>query len=295
VSEPQRDNIPAAPTDLASLAHFAASLAVDLGMAWSDALDLEALERALPGTQTRIVTLLQALAESYTERDERLEQRGVDVRLPDWPVSPATVLGLDSHNPEEHWRGLLFANLEAVELLTAALGPLGEPSGVAVDLLTGEERRRWFESGAFALVGSRARLVERLSRRLDAAEALLLGRTGSVPVASRDDAIDAIQAAGIAFRRGDPEASVWHLVRAARIAVASSELTGANDEWESLGQFNDFSELADLLRAAAALVDDYENGGVHTATAMPLARLLLPRVQRLVLAPPDLGKDEQGA
>lgn len=294
MSEPQRDDAPVAPTDLASLAHFAASLATDLGKAWSDALDLEALKRALPGAQTRIVTLLQALAEPYAERDERLEQRGVDVRLPDWPVSPATVLGLDLHEPEGHWRGLLFASLQAVELLTAALGPLAEPSGVSVDLLTGEERRRWFESGAFALMGSRARLVERLSRQLDAAEAPLLG-TGSAPVASREDAFDAMQAAGIAFRRGDPEASLWHLLRAARIAVGPPDLRRASDEWESLGEFGDFSELAELLKAATALVDSYENGGVHTATAMPLARLLLPQVQRLVLAPPDLGNDEQEA
>ena len=281
------------PTDLVSLARHATRLADDVAKVWSDALDPDALEAALPGTHARIAVLLHALAEPYPGRDERLEQAGIDVRLPEWPVSPGFVLGLDASEPESRWRALLVAHVEAVELLARATEAMAQPSGVSIDLRTGEQLRRWWESGAFALVGSRARLLERLSRQLDAAEAPLLG-DGASQCPSRADAFDALDAAAIAYRRGDPEAALLHVVRAAQIAIAVTDRDRDDQEsdWAPLRRHHDFAELADLLKTASALVNNYRAGGIDTASALPLARLLLPRVQRLIAAPPALPADD---
>jgi hypothetical protein len=206
----ETDQASIAPTDIVALVRHVTRLCDDLEKVWSDALDPAKLEAANEGLGTRLGVALAALAAQHEARDAELRNAGVDIVLPDWPPSPEFVLSQDSADPQARWRLVMVAQLQALELLVEASNALAEPSGVTTDLRRDREVRRWWESGAFALLRSRARLVERLTHELDAAEAALLREEGG---RRSSEAYDAFQLAATAYRRGDPEAALLHGLR----------------------------------------------------------------------------------
>ena len=277
---------PVVPIDLHALARHATTLGDELEKAWSAALDPATLEQARNGLAARVGVLTGALTHALEARDERMQEAGIDVVLAEWPVSEERLLGLlDAVDTPEGQRSLLVvAQLQAVELLAQAFAALSEPSGVRVELLGARELDRWWESGAFALLKSRALLLRGISVELDALDAEILNETAK----QRREATDALMAASIAYRRGDPQASLLAAVHAAALIVPVP--AGAEQgRWDALGLDSDFVKLRQLLEQAEAVVQDLLQGRrVSWGFALPIAGALLPRVQRLVFAPPDM-------
>jgi hypothetical protein len=277
---------PVVPIDLDALARHATTLADELEKAWSAALDPDALEQARNGLTARVGVLLGALTRALEARDERMQEAGIDVVLPEWPLSDERLVALfDAADTLEGQRSLLVvAQLQAVELVAQAFAALSEPSGVRVELLGARELDRWWEGGAFALLKSRAVLLRSISVELDALDAEILNET----VKQRREATDALMAASIAYRRGDPQASLLAALHAAALIVPVPPGTESG-RWDALGLDSDFVTLRHLLERAEAVVRDLLQGRrVSWGFALPLAGALLPRVQRLVFAPPDV-------
>jgi hypothetical protein len=277
---------PVVPIDLDALARHATTLADELEKAWSAALDPDALERARNGLTARVGVLMGALTRALEARDERMHEAGIDVVLPEWPLPEERLVALlDAADTLEGQRSLLVvAQLQAVELVAEAFAALSEPSGVRVELLAARELDRWWEGGAFALLKSRALLLRSISVELDALDAEILNET----VKQRREATDALMAAAIAYRRGDPQASLLAALHAAALIVPVPPGTEAG-RWDALGLDSDFVTLRRLLERAEAVVLDLLQGRrVSWGFALPVAGALLPRVQRLVFAPPDV-------
>jgi hypothetical protein len=162
--------------------------------------------------------------EAIAHADSELEAIGVDVTLGEWPPSSASAARLRIEPAEviEARKQLQVAQLLAFESLAQALGALSEPSSVRTDVGIGRELARWWSSGAFALVRSRARLVLRMNREMDIVERQILGQE---PPASRQQrwrqAVEAFESAGVALTRGDPEAALLHGVIATRARLAA--------------------------------------------------------------------------
>jgi hypothetical protein len=252
--------------------------------AWSAALDTAALESAHSGLERRIQVLTTALVAQLAARDEELEKAGVNVALPEWPVSPEHLLEcLAVSTTLEGRRALLvIAQLQAVELVAEAFSAVAAPSGTRIQLLTGKELARWWESGAFALLRSRAELLQRVSIEIEAVDAQILK---DVERPSREGALAGLVAASVAYRRGDPEAALLHALSCAAVAVPRSG--GDSDRWRRLRSMPDFSTLGELLERAEAIVQEMlDHGPAAAAYALPVAGELLPRLQRFVSSPP---------
>jgi hypothetical protein len=275
-----------APTDIVAVVRHVTHLASDLEKVWSDALDVAALHAANQSLGTRLEVTLAALASRLDAQDAKLQQAGLDVMLPDWPPSAEFVLGEDPADPQARWRLVMVAQLQAFELLVEAANALTEPSGVSTDLLRDHEERRWWEGGAFALLRSRARLVERLTYELEAAEAALLAGDRR----RRDEAYEAFDLAATAYRRGDPESALFHGIRCATLCVGGRRSACEEDLWASLRARQDRASLADLLDRAQVVVGEY-GSGQPVGHAMPLASVLLPRLHRLVMDAPATRED----
>jgi hypothetical protein len=275
-----------APTDVGALMRHVAHLSADLERVWSDALEPARLETAQTGLAVRIKVLFAALAARYGERDAELASVGVEVQLPDWPPSQRLVLGLDRADPRGNWRLAMIAQLQACELLAQAIAALTEPSGRTIDVLGQRELRRWCEAGAFAFLRSSARLVERLTHDLEAAEAVLLG---GEPYRAQSLAGEAYGLAAAAHMRGDPEGALLHAVRCAAVRVGSPRGDGNGDRWASLRSRKDRVILAELLDCAEEVVDSYARGQA-AVQALPLVTVLLPQLERLASEP--LGRME---
>jgi hypothetical protein len=235
-------------------------------------------EAANPGSlaPTDIRALMRHVAHQLTAA-------GVDVALPEWPASSQLVLSLDRADPAENWRLVMIAQLQAFELLAQSLGALTEPSGVEVDVLGQRELRRWWEAGAFSFLRSSARLVERLTHEMEAAEAAILAQE---PPRPRNVAYAALGLATAAHVRGDPEAALVHALRCGSICVGASTSPEITDKWAALRSRPDRVVLAELLERAEEIVDAYSRGDA-AGPALPVASALLPLLDRLVTEPGD--------
>jgi hypothetical protein len=174
-------------------------------------------------------------------------------------------------------------------LLIRALSPLVEASGVETEAITGHERRRWWESGGFALARSRARCLSasrwRSTQRrpsFEAPRAILgcskIGRPSTLRKRrrSRTDVATQRRRSSTAFARlGCASAA-----SAARRSQGNGAGSGSRP-CPSSARWRGCSHGPKSLSSSACR---------HTRQPEPmrllLASALLPRLRRFVTAPP---------
>ena len=200
--------------DLGALARHATEFIDELERAWSAALDDVLLAEAQDEMNARLSSLLRSIQRRAAAGDRAADTAGLDARLPALPLSPEEITRLTLEpDPEQRWRQLRLAEVEALVLLTDALHGLRQPS--AGTIYVDENRvETWWEAGAFALVRERAELLVRVSEELANAEAAVLGRTTDTTPSSA--LLSRLSLARDALGRGDVEATLLH----SRIALA---------------------------------------------------------------------------
>ena len=225
------------PIDDELLIDYARRLPGEAERAWSAALDAVGQEEAHAELAARWSAVLSALAKRAEQQSEELRDAGVDARL-SLPGDPAAleVLELEG-DARADWLAASIGQMTALQSVVEAYRAVMEPGGAAPRFREpGDER--WWESGAFAALRSRAFGLERLTHEVDAAHARLLGRLADedvgVPVAGswsyRLRLVDDAQL------RGDWEAAVVHLWLALReraAQLASMPVTSIPEAFES--------------------------------------------------------------
>lgn len=293
-SETTSGGKPPEPISPEALADHVLRVSEDLERAWSAALDDEALERARDGLSREWTALVQALHTRMEQAAHDAEAAGLDPTLTTVPLGLDVVADLDFDAAgEARWHQLQLAQLVAFEALLGGLNGLHEPTAERVDLMT-QEVERWWESGAFALVRSRAALLARVTRELEHVEAELFGSPKVSPAhMARSAALELVQAANVALRRGDPEGALLHGHSALRLR-AMSVLGEAAVDGESVEQPGKlFSTLPSLAAFEAQLslldtaVERMARGeGIDVGVSIPLAYGLLPLISDLAFDPP---------
>lgn len=281
--------------DLRALAAHATELVDSIERVWSDALDPAALAAAQEEMGARFGSLLQSIQRRASASDRSLRAAGLDPTIPAFPLPPEE-LGRISLEPgtERRLRQLQLAEVEALMLLLAALEAMRAPSAHTIKLDTGEVES-WWESGAFALVRARVRLLVRVSEEAAAAEVALIG--GEAP-ATAPAFFDRLRLASDALGAGDVDGALLHAAIALRLRAAQ--------EVDDVDQLPDdlYARLAsdDRLAQEGVLLLRLEEAVATLGVRRPLdigaAVLLAPRVielvARLCLEMPEVIRDAVG-
>jgi hypothetical protein len=288
----------ASTVDLLATVEHASRLTVAAERAWSAALDPAAVDEAKRELLDDQWSSVMAVVRRQAELSSRAsEAAGLDATVDQWPpdVPQFLVLDLDP-DPERRRRQLQLAQFYALDQLLVALQGLRQPSRAALDPRTGQLTQTWWDSGAFALVRTRAQHLVRVTLALLNAEhaAIVVAAAGEAATAPEQVSPPAqpppwwthLHLSAEALDRGDIEATLLHvhLALIARftevpsLADAVAAPFGEEAEGEAARTL-----VAKLEEAIARLA---EGSGVDLGVTVPLAHALLPLIQRLLLPVP---------
>lgn len=287
----------ASTVDLLATVEHASRLTVAAERAWSAALDPAAVDEAnrelLDDQWSNVMAVVRRQAELSSRA---LEAAGLDATVDQFPPDVPQLLTLDlDPDPERRRRQLQLAQFYALDQLLAALQGLRHPSRAALDPRTGQLTQTWWDSGAFALVRTRAQHLVRVTLALlnaeHAAIATAAGEAATAPEQVPHPAQPPpwwahLHLSAEALGRGDIEATLLHahLALTARftdvpsLADAVAAPFGEEAEGEAARTL-----VAKLEEAIARLA---EGSGVDLGVTVPLAHALLPLIQRLLLPVP---------
>lgn len=186
-----------------------------LERAWSDALDKTQLAEAHSELGARFGSLLRSVHRRAAASDRELRASGFDPTIPQFPLAATQIEALTfSPDPEQRWRQLQLAEVEALQLLLKALEALRRPSAQTVMLATGETKS-WWEAGAFDLVRVCARQLLHVTEAAGHAQRDITGPPGADETVA-GELFDRLRLASQAVGRGDSEAALSHCLVALR-------------------------------------------------------------------------------
>lgn len=211
------------PLDYQLLIEHARQLPGEVERAWSAALDAVGQAEAHAELAARWTAVLTATARLAQQQSLELAEAGVDGRMP-LPDDPAvlSVLELDG-DARAAWLAGSIGQMGALQAVAAGYRQIMEADADSVRFREPDDPK-WWDSGAFAALRSRAFALERLSAEVDAAQARLLGTQDpsdpppGVPVTGSWS--HRLHLADDASVRGDWEAAVVHLWLALRERAA---------------------------------------------------------------------------
>jgi hypothetical protein len=287
----------ASAVDLLAVVEHASRLTVAAERAWSAALDPAALDEAnrelLDDQWSSVMAVIRRQAELSSHA---LEAAGLDATVDQFPPDVPQLLALDlDPDLERRRRQLQLAQFYALDQLLTALQGLRHPSRAALDPRTGQATQTWWDSGAFALVGARARHLARVTLALlnaeHAAIAAAAGEAATAPGQAPPPAQPPpwwahLQLGAEALRRGDMEATLLHgyVALTARFtdvpSLADAVAAPFGDEAEGEAAKTLVSKLEEAIARLAAGTD------VDLGVTVPLAHALLPLIERLLLPAP---------
>jgi hypothetical protein len=283
----------AAAVDLVAVVEHVSRLTGSVERAWSAALDPEALGEANREILDQWHSLVAVVQRQAVLSSRALAAAGLDATVDQYPLGPPQLLALDlDPDVEQRRRQLQVAQFYALEQLLAALEGLRHPTRAALDLGTGQVTETWWDSGAFALVRTRARHLARVTLTLlDAERAAIAAATDTATAAEQAEPraetpswLAYLQLGTEALRRGDAEAALLHahLSLTARFAAASLTDTVA----ASFGNEAEGEVAKALVAKLEGAIGRLAAGGVDLGISVPLAHALLPLAERLLLPAP---------
>lgn len=283
-----------AAVDLSALIAYVSRIPDELEQSWAAALDrdgLAALEARLLGDWQAVVAVIQM---GGNTSDTELGELGLDSTVPEDPLPLEAVAEL-VRNPDlqERRRQLQQAQLHAFELTITAVQWARRVEPRLPDRITGEAAASWFESGAFALIRSRAQLLVRITDILEQVETELVRVAhGDNPQTERALEVPRFlqhrRLAAEALAHGDVEASLLHSAVTVRRLVAEIAAVEAGDVVGPLALWLGGSTLDALIVAQLdAFERDLANGLVDDlGAAFLVACAMLTVIDRLIAAPP---------
>jgi hypothetical protein len=226
------------PLDYELLIEHARRLPGEVERAWSAALDAVGQDEAHAELTARWHALLTATARLAEKHARELREAGLDGRMP-LPDDPAVLGVLDLEgDARAQWLAASIGQMGALQAVFAGYRQIMDADTDSVWFREPDDPK-WWESGAFAALRSRAFALERLSAEVDMAQANLLGTE------DRADPPGGVQVTGSwsyrlhlaeeASVRGDWEAAVIHLWLALReraAQLADVELASIDDGFE---------------------------------------------------------------
>jgi hypothetical protein len=286
----------ASAVDLLAVVEYASRLTVTAERAWSAALDPAAVGEAHRELLDQWANLVAVIQRQAGLSSRALEDAGLDATADQFPPGGPQLLTLEfDPDPERRRRQLQLAQFYALEQLVTALQGLQHPSKAALDPQTGQVTQTWWDAGAFALVGARARHLARVTLALldaeQAAIAAAAGEAATVPGRVRPPAPPPpwwahLDLGAEALRRGDIEATLLHahLSLTARFtdvpSLSDAVAAPFGDEAESEAVKTLVAKLEEAIERLAA------GAGVDLGVSVPLAHALLPLIERLLLPVP---------
>jgi hypothetical protein len=280
--------------DLSALIGYVSRIPDELEQSWAAALDREGLaalaERLLSDWQA-VVAVIQM---GGNTSDIELGELGLDSTVPEDPLPLEAVTELiRDPDLQERRRQLQQAQLNAFELTITAVQWARRVEPRPPDRITGEAAASWFESGAFALIRSRAQLLVRITDILEQVETELVRVAhGDNPQPERALEVPRFlqhrRLAAEALAHGDVEASLLHSAITVRRLVAEIAAVEASDVVGPLAPWLGGSTLDALIVAQLDAFDrDLANGLVDDlGAAFLVARAMLTVIDRLIAAPP---------
>ncbi len=288
----------ASPADV--LEHLTA-MTVGLERAWSEALASEGSRRAIAEAWELWYGFI-ATHQQWVERYAELWRRcGLDeIVIEEFPLGDEGLsrLGRTPRDAAERFYRLQIATMYALMDLLDALKGLEEPSGRRVSMLPGLPVESWWEGGAFALVRRRAAALAGLLRESEARlqEVALESGAEYTPLGSeRATRIweKPLRAASGLVAQGWHEAALPQLLAAIRAVLAEALSVDAAGLPVPLALptqgIESLSAIAPHLPLLEACCERIGEGlPVDPGVAVPLAKELTPRVQRLAVDPPPV-------
>jgi hypothetical protein len=283
-----------AAVDFSALIAYVSRIPDELEQSWAAALDrdgLAALEERLLSDWQAVVAVIQM---GGNTSDAELSELGLDSTVPEDPLPLEAVANL-VRNPDlqERRRQLQQAQLCAFELTITAVQWARRVEPRPPDRITGEAAASWFESGAFALIRSRARLLVCITDILEQVETeLVRAAHGDSPQQERALEVPRLlqhrQLAAGALAHGDVEASLLHSAITVRRLVAEIAGIDASDVVGPLATWLGGSTLdARIVAQLDAFERDITTGLVDDlGSAFLVARAMLTVIDRLIAAPP---------
>jgi hypothetical protein len=283
-----------AAVDLSALIAYASRMPDELEAAWVAALDrtrLAEVERRLLSDWQAVVSVIRIGANTS---DTELGELGLDSTVPRDPLPLEAVAGLPREaDLQERRRLLQQAQVNAFELVITAVQWARRAEPRPPDRITGEAAASWFESGAFALVRSRAQLLVRITDLLEQVETELVQAAhgeGSAPERPLEvpGFLQHRRLAAEAIAHGDIEASLLHSAIAVRRLIAEIARVEAGEIASPLASWlGDTSIEARVVSRLDAFASELENGlGDDFGAGFLLARAMLTVIDRLIAAPP---------
>jgi hypothetical protein len=275
-------------TDLPALFEHAMTLSDELGRAWSEALG--AIDNVDAGEDLRVrwAVALQGLTAAVSAREKRYVAEGVDVRLDHWPPTEEEVAGLDPDPAEtEFGRSQLeLAQILAIELLVKDMGSFAEAISESAE---GSGEGQLWEAGAFSRIRDRADLTLRITRELHGVDAAKFHEaTPNRMEVARARAFEALASAQKALRRSDPDAALFHCLRAIRARIASLLVDGPDAlDLTATARLDIGAALPAKMMGLAEEIVAREMAGRPVNSGLPLllAHALVPATERLVETP----------
>lgn len=187
-------------TDLPGLLGLARGMSDALLEAWSGALDRALNERGIEDQMAAVRAAITGFHQAAAERGDRLKE---------FPPGPELIAELEK-NPDQAGELATLAQLQAFVDLVEGLSEFTEPSRVQMRFNQQglQKVERFWQSGGLATLGSRLELMRYLiePRPDDQEQCELL------------DAERRLRLSVAAYRRGDPEGSLFHAVCALAVA-----------------------------------------------------------------------------
>lgn len=282
-----------AVVDLPALIAYVSRMSDELEEAWASALD----EKRLAELDARLLADWQAVVSVVqiggNTSDAELSELQLDSTVPEDPLPLEQVAQLAPESDlEQRRRQLQQAQLLAFELVMNAVQHARRVEDRRPDRITGEAAAGWFESGAFALIRSRAQLLGRITDLLEQTETKLVRAARGIeapaePPLELQSFLTHRRLAAEALAHGDVEAALLHALIAVRRFVAAiagvepSQISGSVASW--LGKGVEASVVARL----ESLEDSIRAGlGSDLGAALLLAQAMLSVIDRLIAAPP---------
>jgi hypothetical protein len=263
------------------------TLTAELERAWSEALASVDCGDPHENLRVRWSVAPKALTTAVSEREARYVTSDKDVRLDHWPPTPEEIVGLEVEptSREDKRTQLEQAQILVLELLIKSMGEFAE---AMAELSDGANGRVLWEAGAFAIIRDRAALALRITRELDAVDAMELESDRvSDEELIRARAFEALHTGRRALLHSDPEAALLHCLRAARARLASFAPEGNSAlDFSSLPEPNRSVLPVKMLTLAEEVIGREVDGRpINAGVSLMLAHALLPRVGQLVVDP----------
>lgn len=277
-------------------------ITVGLEQAWSEALASKDSRKAIAEARG-VWNSFTATHERWTAHFVELwRQCGLDeLVIEEFPLGDEGLLRLSKApgGVAERFYRLQIATMYTFLDLVDALKGLEGPSGLRVNMLPGQPSESWWEAGAFALIRRRSVALAKLLRESEAClkEVVLESGAGYAPFGSesvRRIWEQPLRTASGLVEQGWHEAALPQLLMATRAVLAealSVDPSGLPAPLATPSQgIETISSIAPHLPLLEACCERIGKGlSVDPCVAVPLAKELLLRIQRLACNPPPAG------